>query len=629
MGGVPVLMMIAAMGMGITYGWQPDENADGVQYIVQVPSSEVDQLQRIGEISSVVDPAVRGRVTKIVIRVGDGLLPHKMPSATVESDFVANSDATSIAIPEMASVSPSMKVPMKNTAGKTTAMKPDPQGGTQGGGFSFPTTPSLTDAANTARTNIDRAGREIADRTSQALGQAFGSGGTGAGPSTADARSSALVPPPSTRPQAASTAARSNAGGNAGFAAPPLLGQNDRSGNSASPWGTTAAGATERDNNWGDPDRVAAARDASNANTLSTNGLRSTDTFGRPPAGLAPPNSVGGSSNSYGQPNSSATNSRTPAVSQYDQIMADRRAQQARQQQEELLLQEQQQRLAKQRLEEQRREQQLLAQRQESPTQLQPPVTSRDTRNDYSSRSSLSGNGLTYREATQTTPDSRLTAAQLAAGAWAVDEQNRIYDTRRQLMPNEYLLENAGSDASQYRSQPVSPFGESASNPSTFPTPEFQSPSFASASDRNLSGQFGGQSQTNWANGPIGGARYGEDDRESIAAGRPTFNSSSQYPRESLVNSRPPATESRGSQTSEARGTAGSSVNFDLQSGQTNQSSGFSDPPQVAAQPLFNGLLLISFVANVYLIFWLKNLRLQFRDMVASKRQATSSSIAA
>jgi hypothetical protein len=49
-----------------------------------------------------------------------------------------------------------------------------------------------------------------------------------------------------------------------------------------------------------------------------------------------------------------------------------------------------------------------------------------------------------------------------------------------------------------------------------------------------------------------------------------------------------------------------------------------SSRQQVAAQPLFNGLLLISFVANIYLIFWLKNLRIQFRDLVAAKRIANS-----
>jgi hypothetical protein len=42
------------------------------------------------------------------------------------------------------------------------------------------------------------------------------------------------------------------------------------------------------------------------------------------------------------------------------------------------------------------------------------------------------------------------------------------------------------------------------------------------------------------------------------------------------------------------------------------------------AQPLFNGLLLISFVVNVYLIFWLKSLRVQFHDLVIAKRMANS-----
>jgi len=48
----------------------------------------------------------------------------------------------------------------------------------------------------------------------------------------------------------------------------------------------------------------------------------------------------------------------------------------------------------------------------------------------------------------------------------------------------------------------------------------------------------------------------------------------------------------------------------------------------VTTQPLFNGLLLISLVANVYLIFWLKNLRLQYHEMVAAKRMASSNASA-
>ena len=48
----------------------------------------------------------------------------------------------------------------------------------------------------------------------------------------------------------------------------------------------------------------------------------------------------------------------------------------------------------------------------------------------------------------------------------------------------------------------------------------------------------------------------------------------------------------------------------------------------VAAQPVFNGLLLFSFVANIYLVVWLKNLRHEFRELVANKRAARSGVVA-
>lgn len=40
----------------------------------------------------------------------------------------------------------------------------------------------------------------------------------------------------------------------------------------------------------------------------------------------------------------------------------------------------------------------------------------------------------------------------------------------------------------------------------------------------------------------------------------------------------------------------------------------------VRSQPLMNGILLVSLVSNVYLIFWLKRLRVRFHDLVAKKR---------
>jgi hypothetical protein len=58
--------------------------------------------------------------------------------------------------------------------------------------------------------------------------------------------------------------------------------------------------------------------------------------------------------------------------------------------------------------------------------------------------------------------------------------------------------------------------------------------------------------------------------------------------------------------------------------GNRDDSSRTGQAHSLAAQPVFNGLLLFSFVANIYLFFWLKNLRHQFREMVAAKRMAHS-----
>lgn len=50
-----------------------------------------------------------------------------------------------------------------------------------------------------------------------------------------------------------------------------------------------------------------------------------------------------------------------------------------------------------------------------------------------------------------------------------------------------------------------------------------------------------------------------------------------------------------------------------------------SDREKVATQTLFNALLLVSFVANLYLMYWLNVLRLKYQEMVAAKRAAASS----
>jgi hypothetical protein len=54
-----------------------------------------------------------------------------------------------------------------------------------------------------------------------------------------------------------------------------------------------------------------------------------------------------------------------------------------------------------------------------------------------------------------------------------------------------------------------------------------------------------------------------------------------------------------------------------------------ADREKVATQTLFNALLLVSFVANLYLMYWLNVLRLKYQEMVAAKRAAASSNSAA
>ncbi|MEZ6087085.1 MAG: hypothetical protein R3C05_03430 [Pirellulaceae bacterium] len=70
MGGAPLLLALAAVT--VDYGWQPDDKG-GIEYIIQVPPG---QLEQSGGFTSRIDPRVRGLVSRVVIRVGDGPLPQ-------------------------------------------------------------------------------------------------------------------------------------------------------------------------------------------------------------------------------------------------------------------------------------------------------------------------------------------------------------------------------------------------------------------------------------------------------------------------------------------------------------------------------------------------------------------------
>ena len=78
MGSGSLLLILAAIG--VDYGWQPDgtrsRGGDNLEYIIQIAPDQIGRLQRVGEITSVLDPSISARVTKVVFRVGNGTLPR-------------------------------------------------------------------------------------------------------------------------------------------------------------------------------------------------------------------------------------------------------------------------------------------------------------------------------------------------------------------------------------------------------------------------------------------------------------------------------------------------------------------------------------------------------------------------
>ena len=157
MGGAVTLLLVATMG--ITFGWTPD-GADGVKYIIQVPPDQLDQLERVGEITSTISPEVRGRVSEIVIRVGDGPVPRQMPANWMQTNAshpsgvsqvvsdenalrglpIASDDRRPIPIPMSSnSMQPGIIPGNVNSPSVTRLMKPQSNGMSMPGGFDAPT----------------------------------------------------------------------------------------------------------------------------------------------------------------------------------------------------------------------------------------------------------------------------------------------------------------------------------------------------------------------------------------------------------------------------------------------------------------------------------------------------------
>ena len=610
MGGIPSLLLTIA-AVGVTYGWQPDKNGDdagAVEYIVQVSPGELSHLRQSGEISSVIDPRVRGHVSRVVIRVGTGDVPRKTPTAI--------------------------------TTNRVAALKPDPQ---SGGGFGLP--PSLQNTVNDAvggmgQQAFDKAGRALQTSGHQVKQKANNlldrMRGNGARPQ--QAATSALVPPPSTRPtpslMGGATSggyARPRTGGpstapaqrdnhwnrNATTATPPLgnrqLGTQHPSNQ---PLTTVPSPFANRQPTTASP--AGLNRDGSlnsgRAPAIASNGLRSSDTFGKYPAGLQP------------RANPVTTDrSQDGIYSQIDQTRRD-------------------------------------FQNKPGDRRLTNPLStarSGSTAGAFS-QDTFQLNPASGSQPNPARPNPALTQEQIAAGAWDFDAHHRLIDRHGHLLrvpeptlPRERITptyqapatSTAQSTDRYRRDDPLASFVDR-----TVDRTVDRAPSRYADRDRNAQASIGTGATMGFPRTNADLYRDSGYQEPRNQSSRPPLrqqneghfaNDDARYAsRDLAADSRyrepPPRDYNRAPAVSRYPSQAGTlpaappalaSPSDRIITAGTVAPTIRNRPKTAAAQPFFIWLLLISFVANVYLLYWLKNLRVQFKDMVTAKRIATSAAV--
>ncbi len=556
MGVVPMLWMVAAVGVG--YGWTPD-GAGGVEYVIQISPEKFDQAKESGEISSTIAPEVRGSVSRVVVRVGEGRLERITPAelsepkadggaSSANDPAVAPDDLVAVPIPEIDDSGPAIAIGgARSLAGQIgrnaveSVMKPAPQGGAgptedsdQAGGstFSYPQSvgvggppPAAVEEAGTAGDSQQSSpGEALSNRTRQEASGAIddlrqrAAGWSNevadrAGNATRDAVRSVLPQdPPSVRgdravtatPQGTVDAGASADGRSASGSAmvgAPVGARGD--GPSTAPTAERAASPWYTENSPA-PERAEAAPEshASNGQPVGGSMRDSTDQPAQQPRAAA------GSRGAEGdRPNRSVTGSfgRMPAgfsSSQGTTAQASRGQGQAP---------------------------------SEGDSQTSPRAANASQDSRPAGRSAQPS--IQY--------------AQARGGEAQGVEAQEAYQPKTRQPQRQFSSETAAGRA-----------------PSADPRTELQTPT----------------------------AR-GEKPHEFARRDAETTAPSAEAP-DWERESRSAAGPQRGAKT-------------------------------VAAQPVFNGLLLFSFVANVYLAWWLKNLRHEFRELVVAKRVARSGNASA
>ncbi len=495
-------------------------------------------------------------------------------------------DLSPVAIPELVSGSAGCVLNAARNSRVITVRKPD-NSGVAGSGFSFPSVPpSLAEPGQTFAQNVDRAGRPI-DPAASALGATNGT----TLPSTTAASPSSFPVPPFTGSTSASTTAATSTG-----AAPPVSTRDTPT--RATNWGqfplpTTAPAATASNPSAFGANPGPAANAAASglrgtgprttgASSTGASPLLPTDTFGRTPSGLTTATAGRTAQSAYSSVPQSTTNPGTPGfvhVPTTDSIFSRNQAANPN---------------TSRPAREATTANSLNSMRSASSGQAvagvpvgQPPIgrfganpsatfSQPSTAAYPAAASSAPGNPSGF---SSSRPDARLSAAQVAAGAWSVDAFGQPVDRTGQRITTAPRM-NHGQRLNQQEQATGAPgFGGSFTNQTAT--------HMTNVRPHAAAGNMATHSSTNMQN--EGPSRFSH----STSTGKP--NQTGGATLASATGSIPSITETQAIETE-----------------------------SVTTQPLFNGLLLISIVANIYLIFWLKNLRLQYHEMVAAKRMASS-----
>jgi hypothetical protein len=483
---------------------------------------------------------------------------------------------------------------------RVVMMKPVQNDGL-GTGFSFPSQSTAAGSSGGSGRSVDAAGREIDTRLSTGVadGDSPQSPGTG---SPVTGRTIRIPPPPTRGPAMSSqpnplqfSGGQSISGGQStgGLATTRVGGPStDPTNTSGNVWGSTRVGRSTASStaagNLGAaaPNPWAGGPSAAAPSAAGVNGLTPRDTFGRTPGGLALPTGP-----ASGAPSTNAFRGRSNSVGGGNFLQPERQVTGSV-----------------------RASSRPTAATANNPTRAAGP----GAENGFSSRLNASAGQLGQRHsqaAASNAPSAN--AGQSVRAKWSVDAFGRPLDREGNLLSAASPRQGVASPRQRAAASPsqraaASPSQGAAASPSQG----------AAASPSQGAAAYTAQTMT----GPSSAGTYRPQDQPGSNAFRSDVGS------RSSVQTRPRQTSPQSSQISNTQYNPGyvrqssdpAGSEESLESEASNQQAEPDSPRRLAAQPFFNLLLLLSFVANVYLFLWLKNLRLQFHELVAAKRTSSS-----